>query len=204
MRPILKINDIKDLQDARYCAAISIAMLGFRLLPADGGSSPAAVAEIMEWLSGPEAVGEWEFETPATINATAAAAKIARVSLPGDYPAALAAEIELPLLFRMELDAQLGALPAALDLAVKFPTALFELRWVGGGSAIPVDADLDAILPRSLIVAEAPDTIYALLRQRGIRPFGFTLGSFINESDGGIDYNACDDFATAYFEMELA
>lgn len=204
MRPILKINDIKDLQDARYCAAISIAMLGFRLLPAEGGSSPAAVAEIMEWLSGPEAVGEWEFETPSAINEMAAAAKIARVSLPGDYPAGLAADIALPLLFRIELDAQLRALPAALDLAAKFPTALFELRWAGGSDTFPVDAGLDAILPQSLIVAEVPDTIYALLRQRGIRPFGFTLGSFINESDGGIDYNACDDFATAYFAMELA
>lgn len=203
MRPILKINDIKDLHDARYCAAISISMLGFRLLQAEEGTTPSAVAEIMDWLSGPEAVAEFEFETPADINAAARAAKVNRVSLPADYPMALADDIELPLLFRIPLDAALSNVPLATALATQFPSALFELSWTGGDTDFPVDAALDAILPQALIVAEVPDTVYALLRKRGIRPFGFTLGSFIVEEGGGIDYNACDDFATQYFELEL-
>lgn len=204
MRPILKINDIKDLQDARYCAAIDISMLGFRMLQADAGITPAAVAEIMNWLSGPEAVAEFGYEDAAVIQATAQAAQVSRVSIPVDYPSASLTEIAMPLLFRVDLEAGAAALARAAELAQAFPDTLFELRWAHAGAGFPADDALDAILPKSLIVAEAPDEVYALLRKRGIRPFGFTLESFVIEEGGGIDYNACDDFATQYFEMALA
>jgi hypothetical protein len=204
MRPILKINDISDLQDARYCAAIDVSLLGFRMLQDEAGIAPAAVAEIMNWLSGPSAVAEFGYEDPAAIRATAQAAQASRVSIPVDYPAAGLADIAMPLLFRVDLEQGPGMLHRATALMQDFPDALFELKWARAGVDNPADPALDAILPQSLIVADAPDDVYALLRKRGIRPFGFTLGSFVVEEGGGIDYNACDDFAAQYFEMELA
>jgi hypothetical protein len=201
MRPILKINGIQDLHDARYCAAISISMLGFKFLQADDMVQPGAVAEIMDWLSGPEAVGEFEFETPAAINAATITAKVQRVSLPVDYPVALAAEIALPLLFRVELDEDLLAVSQIADLERVFPDALFELRSDAADASFPAHPVLDALLPKCLVVADAPDAVYGILNKRGVQPFGFTLGDFISEKGGGIDYTVCDDFAQQYFEL---
>jgi hypothetical protein len=201
MRPILKINGIQDLHDARYCAAISISMLGFKLLLPDDNVHPGAVGEIMDWLSGPEAVAEFELETPIAINAASVAAKAQRVSLPADYPAELAAQITLPLMFRFQLDADLLAVPQIADLARAFPDALFEIKSDMVDVSFPTDPVLDGLLAKCLVVADAPDAVYGILNKRGVQPFGFTLGTFVAEKGGGIDYTACDDFAQQYFEL---
>lgn len=53
----LKINNLADLQDARYCAAFGVDFMSFALGRGDDYKMPErAVSEIVEWLEGPRFV----------------------------------------------------------------------------------------------------------------------------------------------------
>ena len=197
MRPKLKLNHISTLHDARYCSAVGVELLGFSLSPSEEENmSPASIAEIMEWLSGPESVGEFLYESPDEIEELAGEASVQFVSLPMDYPSPTATEISLPLVFRSsELNEEV--LQRISELAEQFPNAKFEFP------ASPDNEHLwsslsSSILERSILLYAAPDPIYDVLRKEGIKPFAFSLGDFVEEPDGMLDYESCDNFLEAY------
>ncbi len=55
----VKVGNITNLSDARYCAGMNVDMLGFKISEVDGqGISPVKFKEIINWISGPEFI--WE------------------------------------------------------------------------------------------------------------------------------------------------
>ena len=51
----VKVGNITNLSDARYCAGMGVDMLGFRISDIEGqGISPIKFKEITDWISGPE------------------------------------------------------------------------------------------------------------------------------------------------------
>lgn len=198
MRPKLKLNQIKSLHDARYCSAVGVELLGFQMDEArDEFVKPAAIAEIMEWLSGPEAVGEFAYEAPSEIVEAAEKAKLTWVSVPLDYPAPTATELPANLIFRA-LEINLEMLDKISALAAEFPQARFEF------SVNPEDTEVwtalldSGLVERSLLGYAEPDPIYDLLKKNGLKPFAFSLGLFVEEPDGLLDYETCDDFIDQY------
>lgn len=206
MKPKLKLNHIKDLHDARYCAAVGIHLLGFRMEEGEEYSiAPKAVAEIMEWLSGPEGVGEFGYESPDEINSVMETAKLQWVSLPPDYSTDDAANLNNPLIFRGPANnIELAGLEHIQALAARFPEALFEL------SLDPMDASVKdfltsrALMGKCILRFAQPSPIYAMLEKEGHPPHAFSLGAFVEEPDGAVDYESCDDFVERYEELELA
>ena len=169
MKPKLKLNHIKDLHDARYCAAVGIHLLGFRMEENEEYSiAPKAVAEIMEWLSGPEGVGEFLSESADEINAVMDEAKLQWVSLPFDYSPDDAANLSKPLNFRGPADnIELAGLEHLQALATRFPDALFELSLDPTDSAIKDFLSSRALMGRCILRFAQPSPIYALLEKEG-------------------------------------
>lgn len=198
MRPILMLNGISNLHDARYCAAVGIGMLGFRLGD-ENALKPEAVLEIVEWLSGPEAIAEFGEISPSEMLSLAKTATVSRIRIPSSMAPELPAGFDIPLVFDLEIEtesAQIGV------LANHFPDALFV---VSANEAAQFDAISNlGLWDRSLVICEKPDEVWKQLKQSGMQPHGFVLGSFIDDEDGQIDYDICDSFIEKYEALVLA
>ena len=55
----VKVGNITNLSDARYCAGMGVDLLGFPIGDADGQISFSTFQEIAEWVAGPEFI--WEY-----------------------------------------------------------------------------------------------------------------------------------------------
>lgn len=55
----VKVGNITNLSDARYCAGMGVDLLGFPIGEADGQISFNTFKEIAEWVAGPEFI--WEY-----------------------------------------------------------------------------------------------------------------------------------------------
>lgn len=195
MKPGLKLNNITNLHDARYCSAVGIQLLGFNLGRNAGEIlDPEEVATIMEWLSGPESVGEFATADLDLIRSYVERCRLDHVSLPLDQATQDLQALESQLIFRVPLGM---GLKDAQNQLQQFPEARIEID-------LPNDEaewkawQASGWLPRMILRAEAPDTVYHLLRKNGTAPFTFSLGEFVEEPDGAIDYEQCDAFIEAY------
>lgn len=199
MLPILKLNNIRDLHDARYCAAVGISLLGFDLSQATHTQTPEAVGEILAWLSGPQGVALFGDEPPSFINAAIATSQCKYASLPFGYPAFWAEDIECPVIFRTE-DFGIEETVKMAELASRLQGALFEIP-AQGMAIMAQDPALATLLGRVLLSTDNPDPIYMQMKKQGAQPWGFCLGGFVDENDGGIDYERCDAFLEEYFSV---
>lgn len=61
LKTFVKISNISNLSDARYCSGMMVDLLGFNIDPSsDNRVSATDYAEITEWISGVSFVGEFE------------------------------------------------------------------------------------------------------------------------------------------------
>jgi phosphoribosylanthranilate isomerase len=59
LRTVVKVGNISNLGDARYCAGMGVDMLGFSVIPGNPGYiTPKLFQEIRGWISGPKIVAE--------------------------------------------------------------------------------------------------------------------------------------------------
>ncbi|GAA4404535.1 hypothetical protein GCM10023187_22010 [Nibrella viscosa] len=69
LKTLVKISNVTNLSDARYCAGMGVDMLGFSM---DAGAEqyvePAKFQEIRSWVAGVQIVGETTADDPAAIN----------------------------------------------------------------------------------------------------------------------------------------
>ena len=60
LKTIVKVGEITNLSDARYCAGMGVEMLGFNLDPnSESYISPKKFKEITDWVAGVKFVGEF-------------------------------------------------------------------------------------------------------------------------------------------------
>ncbi len=68
LRTLVKVGEITNLSDARYCAGMGVDMLGFNLNPgSETYVSPEQFKEMTNWVSGVRLVGEFGDATPEFI-----------------------------------------------------------------------------------------------------------------------------------------
>jgi phosphoribosylanthranilate isomerase len=59
LKTIVKVGNISNLSDARYCSGMGVDMLGFRVIEGQSNYiAPKAFQEIRGWISGPKVVAE--------------------------------------------------------------------------------------------------------------------------------------------------
>ncbi|HEV7379482.1 MAG TPA: hypothetical protein VGN64_06795 [Dyadobacter sp.] len=102
----VKISNVTNLSDARYCAGMGVEMLGFSI---DEDSpnyiSPKKFEDICSWLAGVTLVAETALDNPAKIIETLSQYPVHAVQVedPGIL-AYLHSELNLPLLLRVSVD----------------------------------------------------------------------------------------------------
>lgn len=201
MRPILMIEGLKNLHDARYCAAVGISMVTFDMdADSAGALAPAVVKEIVEWLSGLECVGKFGEEPGTIIVEKATSALVDRVMLPLGYSLETAKDLGIPLLFdatheqsSLELAQRLQAIHAEL------PEALFLLGINMTAPSASAGVELpQSVLGRTILQYDDPQDIYQRMNLPEDQLFGFCLGAFARDQHGYLDYDACDAFLEAY------
>lgn len=68
LKTLVKVGEITNLSDARYCAGMGVDMLGFSLDPNSSSYvSPEQFKEITDWVAGVKFVGELPEEVPGEI-----------------------------------------------------------------------------------------------------------------------------------------
>lgn len=204
MRPILMIEGLKNLHDARYCAAVGISMVTFQMDSAsEEAMTPPVVKEIVEWLSGLECIGQFGHEASNVITEKATIALIDRVMLPIAYPLEAASNLAIPLLFDARdevLSAQLSQRLQAIHS--QLPEALFLLRIDASAlSTIEWINLLKPVLGNTILRYDDPQDIYLQANARGTLPYGFCLGSFATDQSGYLDYDSCDAFLETFQSM---
>jgi phosphoribosylanthranilate isomerase len=203
MRPYLLIENLKNLHDARYCAAVGIAMVTFELdALAPDALTPAAVHEITEWLSGLDCVGRLGLGAPKELNGLAEAAHVNWIQIPLGYDLASAEDLLPPLIFEAQSHTE-DLLPRLRAAHARFPEALFLLD-ASASQLLPKLAALPSLLARCILRYDAPDAIYLQLKAQGLQPYGFSLGSFATDAEGLLDYDSCDQFVEHYLAMQIA
>lgn len=203
MRPKLKLNNITTLHDARYCSAVGVDLLAFTLRQdAEDVLTTSQVAEVLEWLSGPSSIGEFGYETPDEIKQLAEKAKVNWISVPMDYPLPTATELPAQIIFRLQGNLNQDTLVALQEKAAKFPEAIFEFSV--SEDSVWETLKSNGLIQRSILRFAAPDPIYAMLTREGFKPFAFSLGDFVEEPDGNLDYETCDDFIEEFESLATA
>lgn len=189
------LDGVRDLHDARYCAAIGIGLLGFPM-EGEGGMAAAAIKEIVDWLSGPASVGIFGFSPAAHIAELAAQAALAKIQVSADYPIDEAAALQLPLIFHLSESTSADRLAT---LAGRFPDALFIAAYE---KAEQMEALQQLnLIPRSILTCAAPDAVWQILQQNGLQAYGFLLGAFTEDAEGQLDYDVCDEFIAQYDDL---
>ncbi len=133
---IVKISNVTNLSDARYCAGMGVEMLGFSLDP-DGQNyvSPARFSEIKGWLAGVSLVGETDLTDLALIREVVKDYDIdmLQVGSPEILPL-LAAELEMKMLLRVNTDLLLPGDLSSLITRYAGNVAYFVLESDTGGA----------------------------------------------------------------------
>lgn len=204
MRPILMIENLKNLHDARYCAAVGISLVSFEMDErVDGALSVAQVREIVDWLSGVECIGklgEQLVHDPAPV---IDAAGINWVQVPMHFPGAALQHLAANLI----VDATQAALdPAWLNeiqsVSLTQPKALFLIQIKDAYELASLGET--GLLARCILRFDDPNSIYHQLRSQGLQPYGFSLGEFAIAEDGELDYDACDLFLEQFAALAMA
>ncbi|MFN8393261.1 MAG: hypothetical protein U0176_01165 [Bacteroidia bacterium] len=194
MRPILMIDDLKTLHDARYCAAVGIAMVSFDMRP--GGMAAPTVREIVEWLSGIDCYGRIGHLRPEEIADLVSQSGIAGVVLPLDYPESWVADLETSVVYDASEGMWAASSVARLqEIQAQAASALFLVPAGALDHASNMEASLIA---RMIVISNDPDSIFHRLENQGKQPFGFCLGTFAVDEAGQVDYDACDSFLSTY------
>jgi hypothetical protein len=196
MRPILMFEGLKNLHDARYCAAVGIAMATFDMdANSEGALAPKVVKEIVEWLSGLECIGKFESEFADSILEKATDALVERVLIPINFPLAEATNLCIPLIFDARDAADTSAVIARMnEIAAQISDALFILDV----SQLQTESQFNHFLGKLILHHDDPAEIFQRMHSPENYPYGFSLGSFALDQDGFLDYDSCDAFLESY------
>lgn len=202
MRPILMIERVQNLHDARYCAAIGISMASFNLKAASGNVlTSKMVGEITGWLSGLECVGEFDPDNLVSLEENAAIANLDRILLPFDYALDQVSNLGPPVILDL-LQREIN--PAVMHrmevILAEVPETLFLLK-TKNTQEVSLLQQNPTIIAKCILRAADPNTIYHQLESQAMQPHGFSLGAFTVGEDGHLDYDACDSFISHFEEL---
>ncbi len=200
------IENLKNLHDARYCAAVGISLVSFDLDEASATAlSAAAVHEITEWLSGMETIGRFGLGDAASIKERSQAASVDWVQVPLAYDEEEAAFLGERIVFEVSLETDIDDVADQIFfLNEQFPEALF-LCGTGGvwDALLPKLEHTASLWHRCIIRYDEPEAVFHRLTTSELPPYAICLGHFATEADGQLDYDACDHFLARYEQVVL-
>lgn len=199
---IVKISNVTNLSDARYCAGMGVEMLGFALDAENTRHvTPEKFGEIRSWIAGVQLVGETDSDDAAAVLGllTRYPVDALQISVPAMVPF-LASELTIPLLLRIDVDTtsadELAGIVSAYGGALSYlllespQNAPVSDGWEAALKQLPARADL--LLGFGL---DDSDQIQALVDRLPVK--GISLQGSDELRPGYKDYGALMDILEA-------
>jgi phosphoribosylanthranilate isomerase len=191
LNTIVKVGNISNLSDARYCAGMGVQYLGFSL---DSHKAeyvdPPTLKSIKEWVVGPEIVGELSGLDHVSIQRTAEQYNIDCLEV--EHPGVLdgLATLKLPLILKLDISAfqNTGELREIMILTAD--KVVFFILERSAGSTIQVEEILELATYFKIMTGFSihKDSLHSWLD--GTEIFGISLKGETETIPGFKDYDA--------------
>ncbi len=121
LKTVVKVGNISNLSDARYCAGMGAEMLGFSVIEGEKNYvSPTLFQEIRGWVSGPKIVAElYGIRSAAELSVITEHYQPDYFELTGEEFRQFGHLLNLPALIALEDNAQAAALPSVIYYIVE-------------------------------------------------------------------------------------
>ncbi len=196
LQTIVKISNVTNLSDARYCAGMGVDMLGFSMDPDSADYvSPEAVGEMRGWVAGVQIVGETQSVDPERIGQLVATYTPDVVQVDEAALLPFLHSLNKPLILRLDL---MGTTLAQLDALAS--TQIPDMAYLLLESASPVHFDDDLLAALKQLAARhsvllgtgiSTDNVHTLLAQLPLA--GIALAGENEERPGSKDFGALMD-----------
>ena len=204
LQTTVKISNVTNLSDARYCAGMGVDMLGFCMDPASADYvAPAAVREMRGWVAGVQIVGETQSADPEEINQLVAAYEPDMLQVDEAALLPFLHSLNKPLILRLDL---VGTRLAQLDALASTPMPDMAFLLLESASPVHFDDDLLAALGQlasrhAVLLGTGITTtnIHNLLAQLPLT--GIALAGENEERPGSKDFGALMDVLEAIEEQ---
>jgi len=141
---LVKISNVTNLSDARYCAGMGVDMLGFSMdADAPDYVDPDRFAAIRGWVAGVQIVGETHSTDPVAIEQLVQTYQPDYLQVDDAAMLPYLASFDKPLLLRVDLTT---TNPAQLEAIVRDGSATAEYMLLEGNEAQPLTAEQQDVL----------------------------------------------------------
>ncbi|MEM6643412.1 MAG: phosphoribosylanthranilate isomerase [Bacteroidota bacterium] len=107
LKTFVKVSNITNLSDARYCAGMMVDMLGFKIDPAaEDHITPKDYKEITDWVSGVQFVGEFEEAHPINISTALEQYEVDYIQINDLEVIEEIYTINVPIIFKLKVETQ--------------------------------------------------------------------------------------------------
>ena len=184
LKTFVKISNVNNLSDARYCAGMYVNLMGFNLENNNNNYlSPENFTEITEWLSGLEYVGEFESYHPDTILKTVSQYKIDYIQIQEEAHLQMLVQSKYKIILKKEIQNEEDIehlILIAPGLKENDVALLLESDSLSLGPAIyPLIRELSAKVTVLLGFGIDPDTVEEVLEQTQVKGIALNGGDEI-------------------------
>jgi phosphoribosylanthranilate isomerase len=173
LKTIVKVGNISNLSDARYCSGMGVDMLGIAVSPAHGAYlSPELYHEIRGWIAGPSIVAElYGMREPQSIKQIIEAYVPDYLELDISQLNILSKDITLPLIVKISQANDLNKLTidkSQIAYVVLEEANVAESKSIGSNFKVLIE--LSAVSTLQTIIDNYPIEGFALIGSPEIRP----------------------------------
>lgn len=187
---IIKISNITNLQDARYCAAMGFQLISFSLLPQNGQSMSAQqIREIAAWLSGPQYVLACDAASVAELQAIHGTFPYHYIEIPQEDWQKISFLPAVPFILRVKEKGELSELAVLIEEVQKHhEAAKIEIEIESAADFLRYES----LFPHIFIHTPSLKMLSELRETHQKMPFGFSIREEGLELSGNLDYEALD------------
>ncbi len=187
---MIKISNITNLQDARYCAAMGFQLINFSLLSEDTQRlSAQQIREIAAWLSGPQYVLACNEASVADLQAIHGTFPYHYIEIPAEDWQKFSFLPAIPFILKVKGKWEVAALATLIE----------EVKKHHNASKIEIEMDTthdfssyESLFPNIFIHTPSLQILSELVETYQNMPFGFSIREEGGELSGDLDYEALD------------
>lgn len=200
---LVKISNVTNLSDARYCAGMGVDMLGFSMdADAPDYVDPTRFADIRGWVAGVQIVGETHSTDPVAIEQLVQTYQPDYLQVDDAAMLPYLASFDKPLILRVDLTT---TSPTQLDAVVRDGSATADYILLEGDETLPLSTGQQEIVYRLaaryailLGAGITADNVHDLLSDLPVR--GIALRGGDEDKPGDKDFGELMDILEAIEE----